>query len=95
MLTEVLVGTKIRLPVTVTNYLTHALADPDSVILKIRKPDKSLVTLTYGIDAALIKSGPGEYYADVIFDQVGHWHWRYDASNPAEGSLRVLDSLVL
>ncbi len=95
MSTEFLIGTTVSLPVTVTNYKSHALADTDSVVLKIRKPDATLATLTYGTDVAVVKAGPGEYYADVQLNQVGHWHWRYEASNPAEGSLRVTDSLVL
>lgn len=96
---DYLIGSIVRLQVTIADAQSLALVDPGGVVLKIRKPDQTLTTLTYGIDLALVKAATGDYYADVLLNQAGHWHWRYEVSSPhtgvAEGSLRVTESLVL
>lgn len=94
-----IIGATARIPVTITDLASHALADPGGVVLKIRKPDKTLTTLIYGTDAAVIKASIGMYYADVVLDQSGTWKWRWEAAAPhtgvAEGYLDVLTSYVL
>ena len=96
---DFILGATARLPVTITALVGNTMADPGGLVLKIRKPDQALVTLTYGTDAALVKASVGLYYVDVLLDQAGRWKWRWEASAPntgvVEGWLEVRPSIVL
>lgn len=55
-------------------------ADPSTVRLVYKKPDATIVTLTYGVDGALIKDSTGHYHAQVTLDQAGRWQYRYEGT---------------
>lgn len=84
MADDFIYGQTARIPVTITD-INDAPADPGGLVLKIRKPDKVLITLTYGIDAEIVKVATGAYYTDVLLDQSGRWQWRWEASEPDTG----------
>lgn len=96
---DFIIGSTARIPVTITDIAGNAPADPGGLVLKVRRPDKTLFTLTYGTDAALVKSATGMYYTDLLLDQSGSWKWRWEAAAPntgvAEGALDVRASHVL
>ena len=94
-----IVGTTTRITTGIIGLSNNLPADPTGLALKIREPDKTLTTLTFGVDNALVKDSVGNYHADVLLDQSGVWHWRWEASGAnsgvAEGTLTVLASKVL
>lgn len=72
------------------------LFDPDTVVLKIRAPDKSERTYTYGVDAIIVRDVAGKYHAWLLPDQTGEWFYRWKGtatrSVAAEGSFLVAAS---
>jgi hypothetical protein len=98
-MSDFIIGSTARIPVEITDPVANVLADPGGLILKIRKPDKALTILTYGIDTILVKVSTGLYHADIDLDQAGKWKWRWEAVAPnsgaVEGYLQVLASYVL
>lgn len=72
-----------QIPVKAEFTVDGAYVDPATIILKVRKPDKSTVTYTYGIDAAVIKSAVGKYYLDLLLNQEGDWYYRWEVTGSA------------
>ena len=98
-LNNFLTGATARITARIVALATGQAADPSGLVLKIRKPDKTLVTLTFGVDIVLVKDSVGNYHADVLLDQAGVWHWRFESSGAnsgvAEDKLTVKASHVL
>lgn len=99
MSSDFLIGQTVRIPLTVTELSSNDLSDPSGITLKIRKPDQTLIVLTYGTDDALVKQSTGHYHADQVLNQPGNWLWRWEATAPnagaVEGKLHVQASRVL
>lgn len=51
--------------------------DPTFVQLSYELPDLSEVVLVYGIDAQIVRSATGVYYADIAVNQAGNWRYRW------------------
>jgi hypothetical protein len=52
------------------------VADPTTVIFKIKKPDGTITTYTYGVDAEVIRESLGVYYMIVTVDTPGNWWYK-------------------
>lgn len=89
------VGDQVRCSVTFTNSSGDPV-DPTTVLFKYKINRGSTVTLTYGIDAAVVKTDTGDYYVDVTITQEGTWSYRFEGSGnvtaAAEGSFLARDS---
>jgi hypothetical protein len=70
------IGDNPRLTATFRNE-ADAVADPTSIVAKYRKPDGTVVTLTYGVDLALYKDSTGIYHTDITVDMAGRWYYRF------------------
>lgn len=72
--------------------------DPTAVLLYYKKPGTAYITLTYGVDAALIKDSVGNYHADLTLDTAGTWQyeWRGTGALVADegGQFRVYGGVV-
>lgn len=79
MTQEYNVGAGVRLFGEFRNY-ARELDDPSTVVFKLRSPAPSVTTYTYGVDAEVVRQGPGHYYVDVQFDQAGKWYYRFEGS---------------
>lgn len=79
--------------------LSGAPADPGALRLRVKAPDGTLSTYTYGGGPQIVRDGTGIYHAEVALDAAGAWHfrWESDAPNPgaAEGALVARASRVL
>lgn len=64
------------------------LIDPTVVTLQIRKPDKTVVELTYGVDS-IIRDSVGQYRYTLPLDQEGTYHWRWRGANGIEAGVKV------
>lgn len=51
--------------------------DPTAVLCKVRRPDGTIASYTYGADAALVKASAGNYYLDVEATAAGLWAYRF------------------
>ena len=73
-----------------------AAVDPTAVLCKVRKPDGTITTLTYGVDGALVKAAVGSYYTDVVATEAGIWAYRFYSTGTGqaagETSFRVRES---
>jgi hypothetical protein len=73
-----------------------AFADPQTVRVSILKPDLSPITLTYGVDADVIKDAVGKYHIDLDANIEGVWKVRWFAEGigkaATEMRFRVLES---
>lgn len=72
----VLEGNKVRVAEAFTNT-AGAAVDPTAVLFKYEDPSGNIITLTYGIDAALVKDSVGNYHVDIDCDEPGTWHWGF------------------
>ena len=46
------------------------------MLAQYKDPSGNTTSLTYGVDAALVKDSTGVYHVDVDADEVGWWHYR-------------------
>ena len=76
------IGAVYEVRVPFTNEDSVAV-DPTTVIMRYRKPDGSRTTLTYGVDAEVIKESVGVYTVDLSIDQAGVWTYRWEGSGGA------------
>jgi hypothetical protein len=51
--------------------------DPTTVFCQYKDPTGATTTLTYGVDAALVKDSVGHYHALVDANAVGQWSYRW------------------
>ena len=79
------VGDLVRLGVTFTDA-TGTAGDPTVVKLAYKPVRGTVVTLTYGTDAALIKSATGVYYADVSVTAGGDWVYRWTGTGALQAA---------
>ena len=70
------VGDLVRVTGTFTT-LAGAATDPTAVFFSYKTPAGVTTTLTYGVDAALVKSSTGVYYVDVNVTAAGNWYYRF------------------
>lgn len=54
--------------------------DPSTVTLKILSPEGVPTSYVYGVDAAVIKTSVGDYYADVTPNTSGRWRYRWETT---------------
>lgn len=70
--------------------------DPWTVRFLYRQGTGTITTLTYGVDAAVIRGEPGYYYTDVALPSSGDWYWRVEAEGATdtaeEGAFKVRPS---
>jgi hypothetical protein len=71
-------GDKIRSTATFTNT-AGANTDPTTIKFKFTTPAGVTTTYTYGVDAQVVKSATGIYYADTEVT-AGTWHCRWEGT---------------
>lgn len=72
-------GDLVRISAAFTNVSSVA-TDPSTIVCRVRRPQGSITLYTYGTDAALVKSGTGNYYVDLTTDQSGVWYYRFEGT---------------
>ena len=80
---EFLQGQVVRLSSQVTD-ISGALADPSSILLKIRTPD-NVVTVYSDV---LVHDGMGVYHYDFPLTQPGEHYVRWEASGIDQGAVQ-------
>jgi hypothetical protein len=94
-----IIGATVKVTASIVDPATNLPADPGGLLLKVRSPDKTLLTYSYGADPDIVKDSTGNYHADLLLDKAGVWHWRWEAGGAhtgvAEGTLTAKASLVL
>jgi len=78
-------GDLVRVTGTFTNAAGTA-TDPTAVLCKYRNPSGTITTLTYGTDAALVKSATGIYYTDINANESGVWRYRIYSTGTGQGA---------
>ena len=63
-----------------------AAVDPTAVLCKVRKPDGTVTTYTYGVDAPLVKAAAGSYYLDVNATEAGIWAYRFYSTGTGQAA---------
>lgn len=74
-----LIGVQVRLSATFATSAGVA-TDPTTVIVKYAAPGASVVTKTYGVDAAVVKDSTGHYHIDLDLSTAGEWSYRWTGS---------------
>lgn len=88
-----LVGSLVRLTVSVADAATNLPVNPGLLLLKMRPPAEELYTLTYGVDTEIKQGADGVYYIDLELTKAGRWRWRWESSTPNVGA--VEDELMV
>lgn len=74
-----LVGVELQLSCAITDQSGQP-ADPSALDFKIKLPDGTLVTYTYGTDPQLVRDTVGQYYVYFDCTEAGvHWY-RFEAT---------------
>lgn len=85
-----------RVRVTGTFTLNSVATDPTAITFAWRNPAGTLTTLTYGTDAALVRSSAGVYYVDLSTATSGVYTYRFRGTGTVEtadsGQFTVLPS---
>ena len=69
------IGDLVRLKSTFTNTTTNLVDDPTVITCTVSNPDKTRLTLTYGVNVALVRESKGVYYFDFPPTMEGlHWY---------------------
>lgn len=84
---EILKGNEARCAVAFTRTSDGVGVDPAVVLFKYEDPSGNLTTLTYGVDAALVKDSTGNYHVDIDGDESVIWlcKWIGTGDNQAVG----------
>lgn len=77
-------GDLVRLTAAFT--VSGVATDPSGVVLYIRQTDGSLTTLTYGVDAAIVKVSTGIYRYDFNAATAGPVSYRWAGTSPAQAA---------
>ena len=80
---ELLQGQVARICSQVTD-ITGALADPTSIILKVRTPDGIVTTYS----TALVKDSTGVYHYDLALTQAGEHFIRWEATGVDQSAVQ-------
>lgn len=80
------VGDLVRISSEFTLQETDAATDPTSVFVQVLPPSGTIQTYQYGVDAAVIKSGTGEYYYDVDATEGGRWRYRWYSTGTGQAA---------
>lgn len=79
------VGDLVRATGTFTNA-AGTVTDPAAVLAQYRDPSSNTASLTYGVDAALVKDSTGVYHVDIDADEVGWWHYRFYSTGSGQAA---------
>lgn len=88
------VGDKVIITSTFTDpAASNALVDPSVVAFKVKNPNGTQTTYTYGSSSEADKTSTGIYTLEVNITMAGVWKWRsYSSGNfqgAAQGSFEV------
>lgn len=73
----VLEGNKVRVAELFTRTSDSTAVDPGTVVFKYEDPSGNITTLTYLVDAALVRDSLGNFHVDIDCDEAGTWHWEF------------------
>jgi hypothetical protein len=62
------------------------VADPTAVLFKYKKPDNTIIQLTYGVDVALVKDSVGNYHVDIDANQHNIWKWKFYSTGTVQAA---------
>lgn len=80
-------GDLVRCTGTFTDSETPPNAvDPTTVSFKFKNPAGSVTTYVYGVDAQLVRSGVGIYYADISLTAPGIWRYRFESTGTGQAA---------
>ncbi len=79
------IGDLVRVSAAFTDSAGMAI-DPTAVYVKYRTPAGTTTTLTYGVDAALVRDSAGNYHADISATDDGDWHYRWYSTGSGQAS---------
>lgn len=79
------VGDLVRASGSFTNAAGTAV-DPTAVFAKYKDPAAAVTTLTYGVDAALVRDSAGNYHVDINANLAGHWCYRFYSTGTGQAA---------
>ena len=85
-------GANVRASLTVTSKTTGAKVDPVPLVVLVQNPAGTITSLTYGVDAAVVRDALGEYHVDIAVPSandstaVGDWFVRAKGTGSSPGS---------
>ena len=86
MANSYLKGQRIRCTGTFRTVATGAYVDPATVTFRTKDPSNDLSAHVYSIDVNVIKTAVGHYRYDLLLNEAGDWHLRWEATGTHEGA---------
>lgn len=78
-------GTDVDCKNEIRIYDNNALYDPDTLIAKVTKPDRTITNYTYGQSSNLIRLSQGIFRLRLNVDQAGKWAVEWTSDGVAKG----------
>jgi hypothetical protein len=87
-------GDSIRASVLIRSY-AYVSVDPTTVSFRVRKPDRSVTTHTYGVGGSgVTKLATGRYYLDVALDDPGTYIVRAECAGTYQGAAELRQAVA-
>ena len=85
-------GSTVVITGTFTDSMTGELADPIALQFKLRLPDATTETFTYGVDDEIVRTSTGKYRYSLPLLLEGTYRWKWIAS-AVDSAVVVVGSL--
>jgi hypothetical protein len=79
-------GQVIRCSAAFKDNSMGAYVDPAVVIFRELDPSHNAASHSYGVDPDVVKVSTGQYYYDLLLDEAGEWHYRWECSGIYQGA---------
>ena len=76
---RIYVNTTVRIPVNFQDA-EGVDVDPDTITFKLYSPSAQITTYVYDTDAEIKRTSEGDYYVDVMPNEAGRWHYRWEST---------------
>jgi hypothetical protein len=77
------IGDAVRVKATFS--VSGTATDPTTVTLKVKDPSGTISTYTYAL-SEVTKETTGIYYKDIMFDEGGMWHYRWEGTGTVQAA---------
>lgn len=79
-------GQMIRCSVVYKDNATGAYVDPTTVTFRELDPSNNVISHVYGVDVNVIRDSLGHYHYDLLLDEDGTWHYRWECGGTYVGA---------
>lgn len=80
------IGDEPTLSITFLTPDTTTGIDPTTVVCRVKAPDGTVTSKTYGSDVEVVRDATGVYHLLVLITQSGTYRYRWEGTGAAQGA---------